>query len=90
MRRIAGIDHVGLGGDYDGTDTLPDGLEDVSKYPALVAEMLRRGWTDADAKKLVGENILRVWAANEQIAARLKSERAPALATIEALDGTGK
>jgi len=87
IRRIAGIDHVGLGGDYDGTDFLPEGLEDVSKYPALIAELLRRGWTDADARKLAGENILRVWAENEQIAARLKNERPPSLATIEALDG---
>ncbi|HRB13083.1 MAG TPA: membrane dipeptidase, partial [Vicinamibacteria bacterium] len=90
IRRIAGIDHVGLGGDYDGTDELPDGLEDVSKYPDLVAELLRRGWTDADARKLVGENILRVWAANEQIAARLRSERPPSTATLESLDGAGK
>ncbi len=90
IRRIAGIDHVGLGGDYDGTDELPDGLEDVSKYPALVAELLRRGWTDLDVKKLVGENILRVWAANEQVAARLRKERSPSLATLEGLDGAAK
>jgi membrane dipeptidase len=90
IRRIAGIDHVGLGGDYDGTDQLPDGLEDVSKYPALIAELLRRGWTDSDAEKLVGENILRAWAVNEQIAARLRSERPPSLATIEAMDGAVK
>lgn len=88
IRRIAGIDHVGLGGDYDGTDELPEGLEDVSKYPNLIAELLRRGWTDADVKKLAGENILRVWAANEQIAARLKSERPASTATIESLDGS--
>ncbi len=90
IRRIAGIDHVGLGGDYDGSDEQPDGLEDVSRYPALVAELLRRGWTDLDAKKLVGENILRVWATNEQVAARLRSERPASIATIEALDGAGK
>ena len=90
IQRIAGVDHVGLGGDYDGTDELPDGLEDVSKYPALIAELLRRGWTDKDAQKLVGGNILRVWAANEQVAARLRSERPPSLATIEALDGAAK
>ena len=90
IRRIAGIDHVGLGGDYDGTDNLPDGLEDVSKYPALIAELLRRGWTDADVEKLVGENILRVWAANEQIAARLRAERPPSLASIETLDAPAK
>jgi len=87
---IAGIDHVGLGGDYDGTDELPDGLEDVSKYPALLAELLRRGWTDADVRKLAGENILRVWAKNEQVAARLRRERPPSLATIEALDGAAR
>ena len=90
IRRIAGVDHVGLGGDYDGTDELPEGLEDVSKYPGLVAELLRRGWTDADVKKLVGENILRVWASNEQIAARLRNERPASTATIEALDGARK
>jgi membrane dipeptidase len=90
IRRIAGVDHIGLGGDYDGTDELPDGLEDVSKYPNLVAELLRRGWTDADAKKLVGENILRVWAANEEIAARLQKERPASIATIESLDGGRK
>lgn len=90
IRRIAGIDHVGLGADYDGTDDLPEGLEDVSKYPALIAELLRRGWTDGDVEKLVGENILRVWTANEQIAARLRSERPPSLATIEILDAPAK
>jgi len=90
IRRIAGIDHIGLGGDYDGTDELPDGLEDVSKYPNLVAELLRRGWTDADVKKLVGENILRVWTENERIAARLKNERPASTATIESLDGARK
>ena len=90
IRRVAGVDNIGLGGDYDGTDELPDGLEDVSKYPALVAELLRRGWTDADVRKLSGENILRVWAENEQMAARLKSERPPSIATIEALDRAAK
>jgi membrane dipeptidase len=84
------VDHVGLGGDYDGTDALPEGLEDVSTYPALVAELLRRGWTDLDVEKLVGGNILRVWSLNEQMAARLRAERPPSLATLEALDGAGK
>ncbi len=90
IRRIAGLDHVGLGGDYDGTDELPDGLEDVSKYPDLLAELLRRGWTDNDARQLAGGNILRAWAAAEQVAARLKTERPASAATIEALDGPGK
>lgn len=90
IRRIAGVEHVGLGGDYDGTDELPDGLEDVSRYPELLAELLRRGWTDGDVRKLVGENVLRVWAENEQVSARLRSERPASVATIEALDGVTK
>jgi membrane dipeptidase len=60
VRKIAGIDHVGLGGDYDGTSELPDGMGDVAGYPVLFAELIRRGWSDADLKKLAGENILRV------------------------------
>src|SRR5699024_8206078 len=52
IRAVAGIDHVGLGGDYDGVDSLPDGLEGVDGYPALLAEMMRRGWSEADIRKL--------------------------------------
>ncbi len=60
IRRVAGVDHVGIGGDYDGTDWLPEGLEDVSAYPNLFAELIRRGWSDRDLRKLAGGNILRV------------------------------
>jgi len=60
IRRVAGVDHVGIGGDYDGTDWLPEGLEDVSAYPNLFAELIRRGWSDGDLRKLAGGNILRV------------------------------
>ncbi len=60
VRRIAGIDHVGLGGDYDGTTELPEGMADVSSYPLLFAELIRRGWNDTDLLKLAGGNILRV------------------------------
>ncbi len=56
VRSVAGIDHIGLGGDYDGTSSLPVGLEDVSKYPALVVELIERGYTDADVRKILGEN----------------------------------
>jgi membrane dipeptidase len=60
VRAVAGVEHVGIGADYDGTDRLPDGLEDVSCYPALIAELLDRGWSHADCIGLVGGNVLRV------------------------------
>ncbi|HET9967203.1 MAG TPA: dipeptidase [Streptosporangiaceae bacterium] len=60
VRQVAGIEHVGLGGDFDGTDDVTVGLEDVSRYPALLAELLRRGWTESDCSALAGGNILRV------------------------------
>lgn len=60
VRKMAGVDHVGLGGDYDGTTELPVGMDDVSTYPVLFAELIRRGWSDADLLKLAGGNILRV------------------------------
>ena len=60
VRKVAGVDHVGLGGDYDGTTELPVGMDDVSTYPVLFAELIRRGWSDADLLKLAGGNILRV------------------------------
>ena len=74
IRKIAGIDHIGLGGDFDGIDTVVEGLEDVSKYPALTAELLRRGYSDGDIKKILGLNILRVMRKAEGVAASLKSE----------------
>jgi membrane dipeptidase len=69
IRRVAGVDHVGIGGDYDGTDWLPEGLEDVSAYPNLFAELIRRGWSDRDLRKLAGGNILRVMRQAEAAAA---------------------
>jgi membrane dipeptidase len=86
IRRVAGVDHVGIGGDYDGVDELPVGLEDVSKYPDLIAELLRRGWTDIDVKKLIGGNVLRAWAQAEQVAARVRGQRPASTATIAAFD----
>ncbi len=85
-RRVAGVDHVGLGGDYDGNDTWPVGLEDVSGYPNLFAELIRRGWSDEDLAKLAGGNVLRVMRAAEAAAARLQKTRPPSLATIQQLD----
>ena len=66
---LVGIDHVGIGSDYDGVDQLPEGLEDVSTYPNLVEGLLRRGYSEADIRKILGENLLRVWDAVEAYAA---------------------
>lgn len=67
-REVAGVRHIGLGGDYDGVSALPRGLEDVSTYPALLAELADRGWSDADLACLTSENILRVLQAAEDVA----------------------
>ncbi|HXK11747.1 MAG TPA: dipeptidase [Vicinamibacteria bacterium] len=87
VRQVAGVDHVGLGGDYDGNDSWPEGLEDVSGYPRLLAELARRGWSDEDLGKLASGNVLRVMRAAEDTARRLQRERKPSTATIESLDG---
>jgi membrane dipeptidase len=86
VRRVAGIDHVGIGGDFDGVESLPVGLEGVDDYPALLAELMRRGWSEADIRKLAGENVLRVMRRAEAVAARLQRERAPSNATLAELD----
>jgi membrane dipeptidase len=77
IRKVAGIDHIGLGGDFDGITSVPEGLEDVSKYPALTAELLRRGYQDDEVKKILGLNILRVMRAAEGVAGRLQKQRPP-------------
>ena len=68
IRRVAGVDHIGIGGDYDGVDALPVGLEDVSCYPAITAELLRRDWAEADIRKVLGGNAMRVLRAAEELA----------------------
>jgi len=73
VRNVAGIDYVGLGGDFDGNDRWPSGLSDVSMYPNLFAELIRRGWTDAELKKLAGENVLRVMERAEAVSAKLRA-----------------
>ena len=77
IKKVAGIDHIGLGGDFDGITSVPEGMEDVSKYPALTAELLRRGYSDDDVKKILGLNILRVMKAAEGVSAKLRKERGP-------------
>jgi membrane dipeptidase len=87
LRDVAGVDHVGIGSDFDGIEVPPEGLEDVSKYPELIAELLRRGWSDEDAMKVIGVNLLRVMKEAEKVAERLQLERPPSAAQIETLDG---
>jgi len=86
VRKIAGVDHVGIGSDFDGIDEGPVGLEDVSKYPNLFAELIHRGWSDEDLKKLAGANLLRVMRAAEVTARRLQVARPASVATIQELD----
>ena len=87
VRQVGGVDHVGIGSDFDGIENVPVGLEDVSKFPYLFAELIRRGWKDADLKKLAGQNLLRVFRRAESTAARLQRERGPSARTIGELDG---
>ncbi len=82
IRRVAGIDHIAYGSDYDGIDCAPEGLEDVSTFPRLTAELLRRGYSDEDAKKILGNNMLRAMRQAEAVARRLQRERPPSLATL--------
>ncbi len=72
---LVGVRHVGLGSDYDGVFALPAGLQDVSEYPNLVAELLRRGYSDEDIRGILGENALRVWSAVERVASDLQAGR---------------
>jgi membrane dipeptidase len=88
VREVAGIDHIGIGGDYDGTDTFPVGLEDVSGYPRLVAALLERSWSEAEIGQLVRGNTLRVMRDVEAVARDLQATRAPSLRTLAELDGT--
>ncbi|MFF3845532.1 dipeptidase [Streptomyces sp. NPDC002328] len=87
MREVAGIDHLGIGGDYDGTAFTPEGLKDVSGYPNLVAELLDRGWSKPDLAKLTWQNAVRVLGAAEDVARDLRTTRGPSHATIDRLDG---
>jgi membrane dipeptidase len=89
IRKVAGIDHIGLGSDFDGIDSTPVGLENVSTYPALTAELLRRGYSDGDVRKILGLNALRVMRQVEKVAGQLQKERGPSAALINQLDGPG-
>jgi membrane dipeptidase len=86
IRKVAGIDHVGIGSDFDGAPTMPEGLEDVSCYPALFEELASRGYHDEDLMKIAGRNVLRVIREVKQTGARLRTERPPSKATIQDLN----
>jgi len=88
IRRVAGVDHVGIGSDFDGIPEAPVGLEGVDKFPALLAELARRGWSDAELAKVAGANLLRVMGQAEAVSARLRAARPPSLATLATLDQT--
>ena len=81
VRDVAGIDHVGLGGDFDGVDSLPEGVESVEAYPRILAELMRRGWSEADIRKISGENLLRTMRAVERAATAERGQR-PNLAQL--------
>lgn len=78
-RAVAGIDHIGIGGDFDGIPTVPEGLEDVSTYPALFAELIRRGYTREELRKIAGLNLLRAMRQMEATSERLRQTREPSL-----------
>jgi len=86
VRAIAGVDHVGLGSDFDGIPETVSGLAAVDQFPALLLELMRRGWTDADIAKVAGGNVLRVMAKAEQVSVQLQAQELPSTATLERLD----
>ncbi len=90
VRQVAGVDHVGIGSDFDGITDTVEGLEDVSKFPDLFAELARRGWKERELRKLAGENVLRVLTRAELVARRLQRERPPSIKTLRQLDGPAK
>jgi membrane dipeptidase len=87
IREVAGVDHVGLGGDYDGSDVMPVGLEDVTGYPRLLTALAERGWSEDELASLAHRNILRVLREAEAVAREQQQSRGPSTATIEELDG---
>lgn len=87
MREVAGVDHIGIGGDFDGTAFTPDGLSDVAGYPNLIAELLDRRWSEADLAKLTWHNAVRVLRDAEAASVDIRQRRGQSLATLAQLDG---
>ncbi len=90
VREVAGIDHLGIGSDFDGAPTMPEGLEDVSRYPALFEELASRDYGREDLMKIAGRNVLQVMREAERTGAHLRAKRPPSNATIEELDGADR
>ena len=88
IRAVAGVDCVGLGSDFDGIPETPQGLDGVDKFPALLEELARRGWSDSELAKVAGGNLLRVMTQAERVSAKARATRPPSSATIAALDAT--
>jgi len=86
IKDVVGVDYIGIGGDYDGVSSLPLGLEDVSTYPALFAELLSRGYTGEELEKIAGLNMLRVMRGMEEVAERLQAEEEPSEMLIGAAE----
>lgn len=86
IKQVAGPEHVGLGADYDGITETVKGLEDVSKYPDLLAELIKRGWTDTEIRGVAGENVLRVLSRAEAVSTQLRASRPASTKTIQQLD----
>jgi membrane dipeptidase len=86
IAKVAGVDHVGIGSDFDGVGgQLPEGMEEISKLPAITYELLKRGYSDSDVKKVLGENFLRTMAEVERVAKSLQASGAkPSTAKIGA------
>jgi membrane dipeptidase len=87
IRKVAGVEHVGLGSDFDGIPEAPQGLEGVDKFPALLVELAHRGWSDADLARVAGGNLLRVLAQAERVSGRLAATRPASAATLVGADG---
>jgi membrane dipeptidase len=83
IRQVAGVDHLGLGSDFDGIPDAPVGLDGVDQYPKLLEELMRRGWSDADIAKLAGENLLRTMAGAEQVSVKLRETKTASMATLD-------
>jgi membrane dipeptidase len=90
IAKVAGIDHVGIGSDFDGVPDLPAGMDDISKLPAITYELLRRGYSEADVRKVLGENFLRAFAQAERVARAANAGQLSGTGSLRRIGGTKK